>query len=114
MNRKGFTLVELLAYLCLLGALLGVGLLASKEDLSTSMLRFRHISDNEVFEAAKKYVQSENINSDVCVNVSELILLGYLEYTNDSNVMKKMVQIDIDDSNNLIEKVKYIQACGKN
>ena len=117
MNRQGFTLIEMLACLALLGIVLGVGLVSSRGTLSTSLTQFRSISDSEVFEAARTYAVSENItfnNGYACVIVSELIDLGYLEYTNDEDIRERIVQINKNDSTKVIESIKYTQVCGGN
>lgn len=117
MDRQGFTLIEMLACLALLGIVLGIGLVASKETLSTSLTQFRVISQTEVFEAARTYAISENITFDngyACVNVSELIELGYLEYTNNEDIKNKIVQINKNNSTKVIESIRYIKVCGEN
>lgn len=56
MNKYGFTLVEMLACLELLGIVLCLGLIVNRGTLSTSMTQLEKTSDNEVYDAVRKYV----------------------------------------------------------
>lgn len=117
MNRRGFTLIEMLACLGILGVILGMGLISSKGMLSTSLTQLRKVEDNEVFEAARTYAISGNAifnNGYACVTVEELIDLGYLENTNDKKIREKSVQITKNDVTKVIETIKYTQVCEQN
>jgi len=107
----------LLLSLVLLGIVLGIGLISSKETISTSLTQFRNISDNEIFEAAKTYAISENLsfnNGYTCIHVSELIDLGYLKKTNNQEIKSKIIKITKNNNTKVIESIKYTQVCNEN
>ena len=114
MKKNGFTLVELLASLAILGLVLAIGIMANKRALATSLVRFRNISDNEVFEAARNYVIEENVSTKkgyTCVYVSDLVDSGYLDATNDENIYDKMVKVSISKKTKVINKIEYVKKC---
>ena len=115
MNRKGFTLVEFLICLVLLGIVLVLGLCASSDMLRTSLSSLRSVSDNEVFKAAKTYVQENNsvFNDDsyACVTVKELIDYGYLVDTNDYELRDKIVKVKKNKVTKVIYDIGYTNSC---
>ena len=60
MNKKGFTLIEFLICLALLGIVLVIGLCASGGAIRTSLSSLRSVSESEVFKAAKSYSLENN------------------------------------------------------
>ncbi len=115
MNRKGFTLVEFLICLALLGIVLVFGLCASSDMLRTSLSSLRSVSDNEVFKAAKAYVQENNVTfydgSYTCVTVKELIDYGYLVDTNDYELRDKIVKVKKNKVTKVIYDIEYTSNC---
>ena len=114
MNKSGFTLIEMLACIGVLGIILVMGIITSKGTLSTSLTQLRILSNNEIIASARSYAISEDVtfeNGYACVTVEELINLGYLEYTNDEEVRNKKIEIIKNDTTKVIETIKYTQSC---
>ena len=115
MNKRGFTLIEMLGCIALLGIVLCLGLYVSKENLSTSLLRLRKVSDNEVYESARNYVVEKNVSFNesgyACVKVSELVEYGYLAQMNDKKTEGKIVKVIRDNHTKVITNVNYVDLC---
>ncbi len=114
MNNKGFTLIELLGSIAILGIVLMMGIYASRDTVATSLTTFRNVRDNEVFTAARNYVVGENISLKkgyACVYVRDLIDYGYLENTNDEEVVNKLVKVSRNNVTKVINQVKYVNIC---
>lgn len=111
---KGFTLIEMLGCLALLGIVLSLGVMASKKTVSTSLTQFRSISDSEVYDAARAYAlengNSFNDKGISCVNVNDLILMGYLDNTNDLDIIKRNVELKRNEEY-VIVKINYVDSC---
>ena len=114
MKKNGFTLVELLACLVLLGLVLTIGIIANKNALATSLTQFRNVSDNEVFIAARNYVDGENVSfkkNYACVTVKELVDYGYLDAVNNADIQEKIVKVSINKKTKVINKITYVKKC---
>jgi len=80
MNKKGFTLVELLAILVLLSIIALITIVSVKNILSDSKNSLSETQVKNIEEAAKAYYLKEgSLYSNECVNVSKLIEKGYIE-----------------------------------
>ena len=111
MNRKGFTLTELLATLVLLGIIVGAVLYIFKGTMATSMTQIDVINDTQVFEAAKSYVLETNktFQDDyTCVTIQELVDYGYFK---DGNYGDKIIKIIRNPETKVYEEVKYVDRC---
>ena len=97
MNKKGFTLIEMLACLALLGIILTIGILVSKDTLATTMTQLSNVSDSEVYQAVRYYVVEENTNFNnqgyTCVTLKDVIDMGYLKGNFDEEFKKKIDEI---------------------
>ena len=114
MNNKGFSLVDLLLSLAMFGVVLIIGLCASHDMLKTSLIVFRSVSDEEVFNAAKNYVDDNNMldgNSYACVTVRDLVNYGYLADTNDYQLKNRIVKLKKDNITTIIYNVEYVNNC---
>ena len=114
MKKNGFTLVELLVSLAILGVILLIGITANRNALATSLMGFRNVSDNEVFVAARNYVNGENVSLKkgyTCVYVKDLIDYGYLGNINDNQVKNRLVKVSINKVTKVINKIKYVDIC---
>ncbi len=114
MKKNGFTLVELLVSLAILGVVLLMGLYATKGTAATSVLGIRNITDNEVFSAARNYVIEENISLKkgyTCMYVKDLVDYGYLVDTNDKELESKLVKVYRNNVTKVIDKIKYVDVC---
>ena len=114
MKKNGFTLVELLVSLALLGLVLMMGIIANRRALATSLSDFRNISDNEIFVAARNYVTGENVSLKkgyTCVYVSDLIDYGYLDNVNSEEIRNRLVKVSRNKVTKVINNVKYVDVC---
>lgn len=115
MKKNGFTLIEFLVCLAMLGIVLVIGLAASHNMLTTSLAGLRVVSDDEVFKAAKNYVNEKNIsfndNGYVCVSVNDLIDNGYLVDTNNYELKNKLVKLKKNSVTKVISRMWYVDSC---
>ena len=114
-NNKGFTLVEMLACVGLLGLVLGFSLLVNKGTLSTSMTQIDTISDNEIYDAAELYVIEKNVtwidNSYTCILVRELSDYGYFTEQEVKDIKNKLVKVTRDSKTLVVDKVQFVDIC---
>ena len=88
MNRKGFTLVELLAVIAIMGILSGVAIMAVTRYLNKSKEHAYDTIFNSVKDASINYILDQNIKITVTptsINISDLVDDGYLETPLDPN-----------------------------
>lgn len=85
MDKKGFTLVELLAVIIVLSLVAVIAILSVSNTLKKSKNRLREVQINTIIEQAKKYVNEtpeafdKFIEGSICVDVSTLIENDYFE-----------------------------------
>ncbi len=119
MNRKGFTLIEMLACLAILGLVLGIGLYATKDTLATTFVDLNKVSDNEIFDTAEVYVQEypRGWNTDTqgneytCLDVKELVDYGYFDETDVGSSFDKIVKIIRNMSTKVVIDRDYNESC---
>ena len=79
MNNKGFTLVELLAVIIILGLLLLITMISVNSILNSSKESLSETQKKRLEDAAEIYYLSEGMNRDSkCVSIEYLVLKGYL------------------------------------
>ena len=113
MDNKGFTLVELLVSLVLIGIFSLVIVYFVHGTLSTTMTQIDSISDNQIYEASKSYVIENNMfkgSDSVCITVQNLIDYGYLDNTISDELKGKKILIT-RNSNSVIQSVEYVVDC---
>lgn len=64
-NNKGFTLVEILAVVVILGILTGVAVPAVSHFIGKSRQKSYEMMEESLYEAAKNYVMNESIESEI-------------------------------------------------
>lgn len=114
MKKNGFTLVELLVSLAVLGIVLLMGIYATKGTVATSLIGLRNVSDNEIFVAARNYVIGENISMKkgyTCMYVKDLVDYGYLGDTNSDEIKNRLVKVSRNNKTKVIDKIKYVDVC---
>ena len=114
MNQKGFTLVELLVGLLIIGLLSLMVVYTISGTFSTSMTQIDEISDNQIFEAAKDYVLENNMfqnSNSVCILVEELVDAGYIDNDVSQEVKTRIVKINRNSKTKNIEEIKYVLIC---
>ena len=85
--KKGFTLVELLAVILVLGIILTITIYSVNSILNDSEESLSEVQENTIIESAKVYYLKEGINLEsdpdydetVCVSVNYLATNGYLD-----------------------------------
>lgn len=87
MDNKGFTLVELLAVILLLGIILTITLFSVNRTVKESENKISEIQIEKIEKSAEIYYLKEGINNsnddiEHCVNLSYLIEYGYLDNSN--------------------------------
>lgn len=117
MNRKGFTLVELLGCLALLGAILGIGLFVTRDTLSTALSTIEGVTLNEIYDASKLYVTGNNIvwtndgEEYVCLTIKNLVDDGYFEYKEVETYKDSMIKVVRDSKTRVIDSVRMVDSC---
>ena len=76
-NKKGFTLVELLAVIVVLAVILVIAGINVMQSINDSKKKAKYIAAKEIVEIASAYMYEKNISG--CVTVKDLIDDGYLE-----------------------------------
>ena len=78
--KKGFTLVELLAVIVILGVLALITTMSVGKILKDSKNTLSDTQKSNVEQAAKAYYIKEGMSSNVdCINITDLISKGYVE-----------------------------------
>ena len=118
MNRKGFTLVELIACLALLGIILGIGLFITRGTLSTSLSTLTEVSEKQIYDTAKVYVLENKvswINFDgieyACLTVKEFVDHGYFESEEVTSYENNMIKIERNIKTKTIDRVRFVDDC---
>ena len=79
MNKKGFTLVELLAVIAILGIIVLITVISVNSTLKETKQSLSQTQIKNIEEAAKTYYINEQIsNNNACISISTLIDSGYL------------------------------------
>ena len=114
MNKKGFTLVELLAVLVVLGVVAVVCYPIVTKTINNSKVDLSVEQKNRVINAAKNYVAANIVGDSECVTVAQLQSSGYLESGEIKDpaggTLNGGVQITWSDVNNQYEYA-YVAAC---
>lgn len=76
-NKKGFTLVELLAVIVVLSVILVIATTNVMQSINDSRKKAKYIAAKEIVEIGSAYMYENNISD--CVKVIDLIENGYLE-----------------------------------
>ena len=80
MNKKGFTLVELLAVIIVLSIIVLITAISTSNIIKNSKNNLSDVQIKSIERAAKTYYVEEGINlNESCINVSELISKGYID-----------------------------------
>jgi len=84
MNDKGFTLVELLAVIVILGVILTITIVSYNKTVKKTEFQLTKIQIDKIEDAAEVYYLKEGINNQIeetehCVELSYLINYGYLD-----------------------------------
>lgn len=112
MNNKGFTLMELLAVLVIIGVVFGITFYILRGTMATSLTQMDEAVNNQIYEAAKSYVietnQQFNRSGYACVSLQELIDYGYV---NNVDNPQQIIKITRNLETKVIEEIKYVEKC---
>lgn len=117
MNRKGFSLIELLGCLLLLGIILCIGLYSTRGTLATALSTLTDVSKNEIYDAAKMYVLEYDANwiddgeEYTCLTVKQLVDSGYFDDDEVTIYKDSKIKIVRDTKNKVISSVKMVDVC---
>ena len=84
MNKKGFTLVELLAVIIILGIIATITVVSVTDILSTSKDSTHDVKVKQIISKAEAYDIKKGNNDLTCIDISTLLDSGYL---NDDEVI---------------------------
>ena len=112
MNRRGFTLVELLATVAVIAVVFITAALILKDTLAAPVEDINKISDNSVYEAARSFAletgMSFNRSGFACVTTKELADYGYLKA---GDVSDKIIKIVRNNQTKVIDSISYVSEC---
>jgi len=117
MNKNGFTLVELLACLALLGAILGIGLFVTRGTLATTLSTLTDVSEREIYDSASSYALENGvtwINDKVeyaCVTVNNLVEKGYFDEDEVVSYKNKIIKIERNKESKVIDYARFVDSC---
>lgn len=117
MNRKGFTLVELLGSLAILGVILCIGLYVTRGTLATTLSFLTDVSINQIYDAAELYIVENKttwINADeeyTCLKVKDLVDVGYFQEDEVTTYKDSMIRIVRNPKTRVVDSVKMVDDC---
>lgn len=110
--KKGFTLVELLAVLIILGVILGITYYSVNSILNSSSESLSETQKKELEKSAELYYLEEGMQSNVtCVTISYLLSNGYVEHSKivDPETKQDMIgYVTIENSTYTYHKVNSV------
>lgn len=117
LNRKGFTLFELLASLIVLGVILGVGFYLARGTLATTVDAMNGVGEREVYDAAELYVLENNVSwindgdEYTCLMVDQLVDMGYFDSGEVSDYQDRKIKVVRNSVSKVISDVKFVDVC---
>jgi len=117
MGRKGFTLVELIGCLALMGIVLCIGLVATRETLATALSTLTDVSESQIYNAAELYILENKTTwtndgeEYTCLMVKSLVDAGYFEEGEVTTYKNKFVRIVREPKTRVINNIKLVDEC---
>jgi len=118
MNNKGFSLIEMLGCIALLGFILCISLFVNRKTLATSLTTLNNVSNNEIYKASESYVLEQKVNwinynneEYTCVTVKELVDYGYLRDNKVNDYRDEIVKIIREPKTKVINNVLFVDIC---
>lgn len=117
MNRKGFTLIEFLGCMALLGTILGIGLFVTRGTLSTALSTLTDVSVSQIYNATDMYIienQTSWINDGeeyTCIKIKQLVDDGYFENDEVINYKNESVKVVRDMKTKVTKSMSLVNDC---
>lgn len=117
MNNKGFSLIELLGSLVILGVILGIGLYSARGTLGLVNDSMNQVSENEIYDAAEMYVLENPrkwINDGeeyTCFNIIELVDYGYFDEGEIAKYRDISIRIVRNSNTKVVENITFVDSC---
>ena len=117
LNNRGFSLIELLGSLMLLGLILCIGLYSARGTFSTSLTTLDNISENEIKDTAEIYVIENPVswindgNEWTCITTFDLVGKGYFDDNEVTSYKDKKIKIIRDSRSKVITSVLIVDSC---
>ena len=117
MNNKGFSLIELLGSLVLLGLILCIGLYSARGTLATSLSTLIGVSENEIYDTAEMYVLGNPVTwikdteEYTCLTVTDLVDAGYFEENEVLSYKDNKIKIVRDEHTKVVNNIKLVDIC---
>lgn len=117
MNRKGFTLFELLGCLVILAVILGIGLYSTRGTLATTLSTLTDVSRKEIYDAAKTYILENKITwtndgeEYTCLPVDNLVDAGYFEESEVTTYKNNIIRIVRDAKTRVVDEIELVSEC---
>ena len=117
LNRKGFTLFELLASLIVLGVILGVGFYLARGTLATTVDAINGVGEREVYDAAELYVLENNVSwindgdEYTCLMINQLVDMGYFDNGEVSSYQDRKIKVVRNSVSKVISDIKFVDVC---
>lgn len=117
MNRKGFSLIELLGCMALLGVILCIGLYSARGTLATALSTLTDVSINEIYDATEMYVLENKITwikdgeEYTCLTVNNLVDAGYFEDGQVTSYKDDKIKVIRDTKTKVIGSIQLVDSC---
>ena len=117
MGRKGFTLIELIGCLALMGIILCIGITATKDSLAISLSSLTDVSESQIYNAAELYVlenKTKWINDGseyTCLTVINLVDAGYFDDGEVTTYKNKFIKMIRDPKTRVISSKEIVDEC---
>ena len=117
MNNKGFSLIELLGSLIILGLILGIGLFSARGTLGLVDDKMNQVSENEIFDAASLYVIEDPrkwINDGdeyTCFSILELVDYGYFDESEVEKYHDDFIRVVRNSDTKVVENIIIVDSC---
>lgn len=117
MNNKGFSLIEFLGCMALLGIILCMGLYCARGTLATSLSTLTDVSTNEIYSATETYLSENKIiwtNEEeeyTCLTVKNLVDAGYFSDDEVDSYKDDEIRVVRDSVTKVIDSIRLVDSC---